>query len=56
MLHTKIVNSKKEKIIHSNAEKFLKELITPRVLVSVAAVIIGIYFVKKSNKTNIVSG
>ena len=28
---------------------FLKELITPKVLVAVAAVIIGIYFVKKSN-------
>ena len=25
MLHTKIVDSKKEKIIHSNAEKFLKD-------------------------------
>ena len=24
MLHTKIVNSKKEKILHSNAEKFIK--------------------------------
>ena len=33
---------------------FLKELITPRVLVSVAAVIIGIYFVKKSNKIKII--
>ena len=28
---------------------FLKEVITPKVLVAVAAVIIGIYFVKKSN-------
>ena len=34
---------------------FLKELITPRVLVSVAAVIIGIYFVKKSNSKKITS-
>jgi len=25
MLHTKIVNSKKEKILHSNAEKFIKD-------------------------------
>jgi drug/metabolite transporter (DMT)-like permease len=33
---------------------FLKELITPRVLVAVAAVIIGIYFVKKSNKIKII--
>ena len=33
---------------------FLKELITSRVLVSVAAVIIGIYFVKKSNKIKII--
>ena len=29
---------------------FLKELITPKVLVAVVAIIIGIYFVKKSNK------
>ena len=28
---------------------FLKEIITPKVLVSVAAIIAGIYFVKKSN-------
>ena len=28
---------------------FLKEVITPKVLVSVAAIIVGIYFVKKSN-------
>ena len=28
---------------------FLKEVITPKILVAVAAVIIGIYFVKKSN-------
>ena len=34
---------------------FLKELITPRVLVAVAAVIIGIYFVKKSNSKKITS-
>jgi len=33
---------------------FLKELITPKVLVALAAVIIGIYLVKKSNKNNIV--
>ena len=32
---------------------FLKELITPKVLVAVAAVIIGIYFVKKSNSKKI---
>jgi len=31
---------------------FLKELITPKVLVAVAAVIVGIYFVKKSNTKN----
>jgi len=31
---------------------FLKELITPRVLVAVVAVIVGIYFVKKSNTKN----
>ena len=35
---------------------FLKELITPKVLMALIAVIIGIYLVKKSNKTNIVSG
>ena len=34
---------------------FLKELITPRVLISVAAVIIGIYLVKKSNSKKITS-
>jgi len=34
---------------------FLKELITPKVLVSVAAVIIGIYLVKKSNSKKITS-
>jgi hypothetical protein len=28
----------------------LKEIITPKVLVAVVAIIIGIYFVKKSNK------
>ena len=28
---------------------FLKEIITPKVLVSVAAIIVGIYLVKKSN-------
>ena len=33
---------------------FLKELITPKVLVAVVAVIIGIYFVKKSNKIKII--
>ena len=33
---------------------FLKELITPKVLISVAAVIIGIYLVKKSNKLKII--
>ena len=32
---------------------FLKELITPKVLVAVVAVIIGIYLVKKSNKKKI---
>ena len=32
---------------------FLKELITPKVLVAVVAVIIGIYFVKKSNTKKI---
>ena len=34
---------------------FLKELITPKVLISVAAVIIGIYLVKKSNRKKITS-
>ena len=34
---------------------FLKELITPKVLVAVVAVIIGIYFVKKSNSKKITS-
>ena len=34
---------------------FLKELITPKVLVAVVAVIIGIYFVKKSNTKNLTS-
>ena len=34
---------------------FLKELITPKVLVAVAAVIIGIYLVKKSNNKKITS-
>ena len=34
---------------------FLNELITPKVLVAVAAVIIGIYFVKKSNSKKITS-
>jgi len=33
---------------------FLKELITPKVLVAVVAVIIGIYFVKKSNTKKII--
>ena len=35
---------------------FLKELITSKVIMALIAVIIGIYLVKKSNKTNIVSG
>ena len=35
---------------------FLKELITSKVLMALIAVIIGIYLVKKSNKTNIVTG
>ena len=35
---------------------FLKELITSKVLMALIEVIIGIYLVKKSNKTNIVSG
>ena len=34
---------------------FLKELITPKVIVAVVAVIIGIYFVKKSNSKKITS-
>ena len=34
---------------------FLKELITPKVLVAVAAVIVGIYFVEKSNSKKITS-
>ena len=34
---------------------FLKELITPKVIVAVIAVIIGIYFVKKSNSKKITS-
>ena len=34
---------------------FLKELITPKALVAVAAVIIGIYLVKKSNSKKITS-
>ena len=34
---------------------FLKELITPKVFVAVAAVIIGIYFVQKSNSKKITS-
>ena len=34
---------------------FLKELITPKALVAVAAVIIGIYLVKKSNSKKIIS-
>ena len=34
---------------------FLKEIITPKVLVAVVAVIIGIYFVKKSNSKKITS-
>ncbi len=34
---------------------FLKELITPKVLVAVVAVIVGIYFVKKSNTKKIPS-
>ena len=36
-------------------EKQLQELITPKVLVALIAVIIGIYLVKKANKINIVS-
>ena len=34
---------------------FLKEIITPKVLVAVVAIIIGIYFVKKSNSKKITS-
>ena len=34
---------------------FLNELITPKVLISVVAVIVGIYFVKKSNSKKITS-
>jgi len=34
---------------------FLKEIITPKVLVAVVAIIIGIYFVKKSNKKKTIS-
>jgi len=34
---------------------FLKEIITPKILVAVAAIIIGIYFVKKSNSKKITS-
>ena len=34
---------------------FLKELITPKVLIALIAVIIGIYLVKKSNKNDIVT-
>ena len=34
---------------------FLKEIITPKILVAVVAIIIGIYFVKKSNKKKITS-
>ena len=34
---------------------FLKELITIKVLVAVAAVITGIYFVKKSNSKKVIS-
>ena len=34
---------------------FLKEIITPKVLVAVVAIIIGIYFVKKSNNKTITS-
>ena len=34
---------------------FLKELITPKVLIALIAVIIGIYLVKKSNKNDIVN-
>ena len=34
---------------------FLKEIITPKVLVAVVAIIAGIYFVKKSNSKKITS-
>ena len=34
---------------------FLKEIITPKILVAVVAIIIGIYFVKKSNSKKITS-
>jgi len=34
---------------------FLKEIITPKILVAVVAIIIGIYFVKKSNNKKITS-
>jgi drug/metabolite transporter (DMT)-like permease len=34
---------------------FLKEIITPKVLVAAVAIIVGIYFVKKSNKIKITS-
>jgi len=34
---------------------FLKEIITPKVLVAVVAIIVGIYFVKKSNSKKITS-
>ena len=34
---------------------FLKELITPKVLIALIAVIIGIYLVKKSSKNDIVT-
>ena len=33
---------------------FLNELITPKVVVAVVAIIVGIYFVKKSNKIKII--
>ena len=34
---------------------FLNEIITPKVIVAVIAVVIGIYFVKKSNNKKITS-
>jgi len=34
---------------------FLKEIITPKVLVAAVAIIVGIYFVKKSNNKKITS-
>ena len=34
---------------------FLKELITPEVLIALIAVIVGIYLVKKSNKNDIIT-